>query len=99
MSEDGEAGAPTKWVDFDDMTFPDGVAIDSEGNVYVALNAAGQIAQVTPDGTDSIVAEGLVTVASLAFGRGEFDHCSIYATALFDTQLSRVGVGVLGTER
>jgi sugar lactone lactonase YvrE len=99
VSEDGEAGAPEKWVDFDAPTVPDGVAIDSEGNVYVALNVAGQIAQVTPDGTDSTIAEGLGNVASLAFGRGEFDHCSIYATDLFDTQLRRVGIGILGTER
>jgi gluconolactonase len=99
VSADGMAGAPEKWVTFDDLTFPDGVAIDSEGNVYVALNGAGEIAQVTPDGTDSTIAEGLGNVASLAFGRGEFDHCSIYATDLLGTQLTRVGIGVLGTER
>jgi gluconolactonase len=99
VSADGKAGAPQKWVVFDDQTWPDGVAIDSEGNVYVALNGAGKIAQVTPDGTDSTIAEGLGNVASLAFGRGEFDHCSIYATDLFDTQLRRVGIGILGTER
>jgi gluconolactonase len=99
VSEDGEASVPEKWVAFDDLTAPDGVTIDSEGNVYVALNFKGEIARVTPDGTDSIIADGLHNVASLAFGRGEFDHCSIYATDLGGTQLSRVGIGILGTER
>jgi gluconolactonase len=97
VSETGEAGTPEKWVTFD-LTTPDGVAIDSEGNVYVALNVTGQIAKVDPEGNTSIVAEGVEWVASLAFGQGEFDPCSIYATSLFDTQLWRVGVGVLGTE-
>lgn len=49
VNESGEAGKPEKWVSFDAGTFPDGVAIDSEGNVYVALNVAGQIAQVDPE--------------------------------------------------
>jgi sugar lactone lactonase YvrE len=80
-------------------TIPDGVAIDSEGNVYVALNVAAQIAQVNPDGNWSIIAEDVSSVASLAFGQGEFDPCSIYATSLFGTQLWRVGIGIPGTEK
>ncbi|MGB5694239.1 MAG: SMP-30/gluconolactonase/LRE family protein [Polyangiales bacterium] len=99
VSADGQAGTPEKWVAFASQTTPDGVAIDSEGNVYVALNIAGQIAQVDAEGNITIIAEGVDTVASLAFGQGEFDPCSIYATSLFGTQLWRVGVGILGTEK
>jgi len=99
VSANGQAGTPEKWVTFASQTTPDGVAIDSEGNVYVALNVAGQIAKVDPTGNFTIIAEGVNTVASLAFGQGEFDPCSIYATSLFGTQLWRVGVGILGTEK
>ena len=99
VSEDGQAGIPDQWVSFDN-TFPDGVAIDSQGNVYVALNLpTHQIVQVDPDGNVTIIAEGVDNAASLAFGQGEFDPCSIYATNLFGTQLWRVGTGILGTEK
>ncbi len=99
VSEDGQPGVPEKWVTFPNATTPDGVAIDSQGNVYVALNIVAQVAQVDPDGNFTIIAEGVDSVASLAFGQGEFDPCSIYATSLFDTQLWRVGIGIPGTEK
>jgi len=98
VSAEGVAGTPEKWVTFENATTPDGVAIDSEGNVYVALNVVGQIARVDPQGNTTIVAEGVDTVASMAFGQGDFDPCSIYATSLFSEQLWRVGIGVAGAE-
>ena len=98
VSEDGQAGTPEKWATFEG-TIPDGVAIDSEGNVYVALNLpANEIAKVDPEGNASIIAEGVEYAASLAFGQGDFDPCSIYVTSLRGTQLWRVGTGILGTE-
>jgi gluconolactonase len=99
VSEQGEAGAPERWVEFEGSTAPDGVAIDSEGNVYVALNTAGQIAKVDEEGNASTLATGLFGPASLAFGQGDFDPCSMYVTSLFGTQMSRVGVGVPGVEK
>jgi gluconolactonase len=98
VSDEGDAGTPEQWVSFDAASTPDGVAIDSEGNVYVALNINDEIAQVKPDGTVTIIAEGVDTAASLAFGQGEYDPCSLYVTNLFDAQVWRVGIGVLGPE-
>jgi sugar lactone lactonase YvrE len=98
VGPNGEPGRPERWVEFDPDTTPDGVAIDSEGNVYVALNLVGRIAKVDPEGNATTLAEGVSNVASLAFGKGDFDPCSIYATNLFGTQLWRIGTGILGTE-
>ena len=98
VSSEGVAGTAEKWVPFDSSA-PDGIAIDSEGNVYVALNTAGQIAKVDPEGNSSMLATGMTGPASLAFGQGDFDPCSLYVTSLFTQNLYRVGAGVLGVEK
>ena len=99
VSPDGQAGPPDKLADFDVGSTPDGVAIDSEGNVYVALNLVGEIAKVSPDGNVTTLARNVSSAASLAFGQGEYDPCSIYVTSLFGLQILRVGTGVLGPEQ
>lgn len=98
VSSEGVPGNAERWVPFEG-TAPDGVAIDSEGNVYVALNTAGRIAKVGRDGSSSTLAMGMTGPASIAFGQGEFDPCSLYVTSLFTTNLYRVGVGVPGVEK
>ena len=98
VDSEGNPGTPERWVVFEELSFPDGVAIDSEGNVYVALNGAGRIEKVDLAGNATALVDGIGGVASLAFGKGDFDPCSIYATNLFGTQLWRAGAGVLGPE-
>ncbi|MBL4689367.1 MAG: SMP-30/gluconolactonase/LRE family protein [Nannocystaceae bacterium] len=81
---------------------PDGIAVDADGMVYVAANLPGEIwrvdgaARALLDG--ELVVEGISSPASLAFGDGAgFDPCSIYATALFGSEVVRVSVGVEGS--
>ena len=90
--------SPANRCDTESRT-PDGIAIDSEGNVYVALNTAGQIAKVDPEGNSTLLAVDLIGPASLAFGQGDFDPCSLYVTSLFTQDLYRVGAGVPGVEK
>jgi gluconolactonase len=79
----------------------DGMAVDEAGFVYVAANIKGEIWRVDGAATSlvegELVASGLATPASLAFGRGVgFDPCSIYASELLGSRVVRVAVGVEG---
>lgn len=80
---------------------PDGLAMDSEGRLYIAANRAGKIWRYDP-GTDEmlLIAEGMFGCASLAFGAGDFDHKSIYATTTFAQgrggKIWRIPVGTTG---
>ena len=80
---------------------PDGLAMDTEGRLYIAANREGKIWRYDP-ATDEmmLIAEGMFGCASLAFGEGEFDHQSIYATTTFAQgrggKIWRVPVGTTG---
>ena len=97
VNADHSAGAATKIHNYESGTTPDGVAMDSDGNLYVALNIAGLIHRVAPDGSDNPFAEGMTTPASLAFGNAPgFDPCSMYVTSLLGTDVYQVTVGTTG---
>lgn len=60
----------------------DGLAVDENGQVYVADNQGGRIWRIDPQsGQVLLIAEGMPNVASLVFGEGEFDREAIYATS------------------
>lgn len=97
VNADHSPGAATKIRNYESGTTPDGIAIDTRGNLYVALNVAGLIDTVAPDGTDSPFAAGMTTPASLAFGNAPgFDPCSMYVTSLFGDDVYQVTVGTTG---
>jgi len=97
VNADHSAGTTTKIHEYASGNVPDGIAIDKNDTVYVALNIAGLIHTVTPDGTDHPFAEGMTTPASLAFGNAPgFDPCSMYVTSLFGEDVYQVTVGTAG---
>ncbi|MEE9465184.1 MAG: SMP-30/gluconolactonase/LRE family protein [Candidatus Neomarinimicrobiota bacterium] len=92
-------GEPEVVVDLGSTAANDGLAMDMQGRIYVAAWGTGQIWRIDPE-TDErlLIAQNMPGVASLAFGRGAFDHRAIYATS---TQLGvvwKVGVGIEGAE-
>lgn len=92
------AGEERKLHDFPGGASPDGITLDAEGRVYVALNTGLRIERWLP-GTQDVepFAVAVDTPASLAFGVGEgFDACSIYATSLFGEDVHRIRVGTPG---
>lgn len=89
---DGVAGARTAVHTFDSGSAPDGLVVAKDGTVLVAVNVAGRI-DAWQDGHISTIASGLTTPASLVFGRGEFDSCSVIATSLFGETMSVVTAG------
>ncbi len=93
VSPDGSAGNEIDFFPMADGSTPDGLAMDANGNVYVVLNIAGEIHRITPAGEVTRIAGGLIGGASLAFGRGDFDHCSLYVSNLLGSNIYRVGVG------
>lgn len=93
---DGVAGTPETLATWELATTPDGLVVGEDGSVLVALNLANRIDVWSPGGEPAALVEDVPTVASLAFGRGAFDACSVVATSLFGDSVWLVGVGRRG---
>lgn len=80
---DGDPGEPEVILEDPILHGADGVVIDSQRNIYVAVNDPNVVVRVSPDGQDvDVIADendGLDFPASLAFGRG-YDRKSLYIT-------------------
>lgn len=77
----------------------DGLALDAQGRIYVAVNQAGAIWRIDPPtGETVLITEGVPHVASLVFGEGEWDRRALYAISTFNggSRLWVVPVGVEG---
>jgi hypothetical protein len=90
-------GVPRIAADLGDAAANDGLAVDVQGRIYVAAWGTGQIWRFDPQTNETLlIAEGMPGVASLAFGRGNFNHRSIYATSTLSGTVWEVGVGIEG---
>ena len=96
--EDGAAtGEPTVIARLGEGAANDGLAMDERGRIYVAANGQGKIWRLDPPNWEAtLIAEDMPGVASLAFGKGEFDHHAIYATSTRTGRVWEVVVGVAG---
>jgi sugar lactone lactonase YvrE len=81
VSDIGDDGLPVNRRVFHQVEhgMPDGMAIDEEGGVWVAVVGSGQVLRITPDGKADLVFDvPMPFVTSLCFGGS--DRCDLYAT-------------------
>jgi len=79
--------------------FPDGLALDADGNLYVCCYASDEIWRVAPNGEQSLLAHDrwgirLGRPTNLAFGGAAFDE--IYVANLARFTITRAKIGVQG---
>jgi gluconolactonase len=79
--------------------FPDGLALDADGNLYVCCYASDEIWRVDPDGQQSLLAHDrwgirLGRPTNLAFGGKHFDE--IYVANLGRYTITRANIGLRG---
>lgn len=79
----------------------DGLAVDRLGRVYIAANGEGKIWRYDPAEDEIVlITENVFGAGSLAFGRGEFDHRSLYLTTTYaggrGGKIYRIPAGVRG---
>lgn len=79
--EDGTPGEPSVVVQNDDLVGADGIAVDDQRNVYVAVNATDTVSRVTPDGSIETLASGgaLAFPSDVHFGPGD-DQSTLYVS-------------------
>lgn len=96
LAEGRPAGDPEVVASLGERALNDGLAMDTEGRVYVAANVQGTIWRFDPaSGETLLVAEGIPGAGSLAFGRGSFDTTALYVTS---TRTGTVWVVPVGSE-
>jgi len=99
LDTDGNPGTPQLLGEVGGLGANDGVALDAEGRLYVACNIDGQVWRIDPaDGSTLLIAQGIFSVASLAFGEGTWTDTSLFATQLFGGNVWEIPVGVGGAE-
>jgi sugar lactone lactonase YvrE len=78
---------------------PDGLAMDTLGRLYATLPRRGELWRIDPvTGEKQLIADGMPGIASIAFGRGDFDRHAIYgaSTRRGGGRIWKVNVGVKG---
>jgi gluconolactonase len=98
LGAQGALGKPEVYAT-DCGRFPDGLALDAEGNLYVCCYASDEIWQITPDRKRTLFAWDpwairLGSPTNLAFGGKNFDE--LYVANLARTTITRAKIGQPG---
>jgi|1185.fasta_scaffold44955_2 sugar lactone lactonase YvrE len=77
----------------DQFSGPDGMTSDAKGNLYVAINGAGEVWKVTTDRRICALARGLNNASMVAFGGGgAFPRRNLYVTTFLGKVVELQGV-------
>lgn len=84
------AGPPEVLFETGGESGPDGLALGPDGMLYLTAARAGQLWRIDPGKrTGELLADGFPGLASLAFGRGNFDANSLYVVQIRGGRLLR----------
>lgn len=74
--------------DANEGEFPEGLAVDKVGNLYVSVSSLGQVWKIKPDGSETLLLTIPPVVGSMAFGLAVDAPGNVYAAFAFnpDTQ-------------
>jgi sugar lactone lactonase YvrE len=82
VRRNGALGPPRVLASGPRLLFPDGLAVDAHGNVYVAVISQSTVVRVAPNGRIATLADasdGLDWPSSVAFGRDTGNRKQLYA--------------------
>ena len=76
--------SPVKLFDASNGEFPEGLAFDKVGNMYVSVSSLGQIWKIKPDGSEKLLLTIPPAGGSMAFGLALDARGDVYATFAFN---------------
>lgn len=100
IAADGRVGARQAWARLADPPGPDGMAVDVEGNLYVAHYAGGRVDILAPDGTiiGAVEVPG-AHVTNCAFGgpdRRRLVITEVATASLYQVEMETPGLALFG---
>ncbi len=82
--------SPVRLYDVSNGEFPEGIAVDKVGNLYVSISSLGQIWEIKPDGSETLLLTIPPDGGSMAFGLAVDAPGNVYATFAFNPETQGV---------
>ena len=82
--------SPVRLYDASNGEFPEGIAVDKVGNLYVSISSLGQIWEIKPDGSEKLLLTIPPDGGSMAFGLTVDAPGNVYATFAFNPETQGV---------